>query len=169
MVYVLTVSVAVIAFSLVVLLSAQVELFRDMKQVRELTGMIDRPFPLDLGVMRGHSPADLSLPTKSGAILILSDKCGTCRSLAAALDGAVPPHLQIVLSNPGGRASELPTVWDLGDRAVDDTDGSIMAALDIKATPAAISVVDGIMTEAHSMPSTRQLYEFLDRARTVRL
>ncbi len=106
MVYVLTVIVAVIAFSLVVLLSAQVELFRDMKQVRELTGMIDRPFPLDLGVMRGHSPADLGLPTKTGAILILSDKCATCRSLAAALDGAVPPHLQIVLSNPGGRASE---------------------------------------------------------------
>lgn len=169
MLYVLTVVVAVVAFALVVLLSAQVELFRDMKQVRELTGMIDRPFPLDLGAMQGRSPADLGLPTKNGAILVLSDRCGTCRSLAAALDGAVPQHLQIVLSNPGGRASELPTVWDLGDRAIDDTDGSIMAALDIKVTPAAISVFDGVMTEAQSVPSARQLHELLDRGRPVRL
>ncbi len=169
MVYVLTVVVAVVAFSMVVLLSAQVELFRDMKQVRELTGMIDRPFPLDLGLMQGRSPADLGLPADSALILILSDRCGTCRSLAAALDGAVPLRLQIVLSNPGGRASELPTVWNLGERAIEDLDGSIMAALDIKVTPAAISVVGGLMTDAQSVPSARQLHELLDRGRPVRV
>ncbi len=169
MIYVLTVIVAVVAFSLVVLLTAQVELFRDMKQVRELTGMIDRPIPLDLGAMQGRSPTELGLKAMTGAILVLSDRCGTCRSLAAALDGSVPPHLQIVLSNPGGRTSELPTVWDLGDRVIDDTDGSIMTALDIKATPAAISIVDGVMNEAQSVPSVRQLHEFLDRGRAVRL
>lgn len=171
MTYILTIVVTVVAFGLITLLAAQVELFRDMKQIRELTGMIDRPFPVDLGVMRWRSPAEAGLTSvaQNGVILILSDRCGTCRSLAAALDAMVPPHLQIVLTNPGGRPSELPTVWDLGSRAVEDVDGRIMAALDIKATPAAITVIDGVMTEAQSVPSARQLHELLDRRRAVRL
>lgn len=84
MVYVLTVIVAVIALSLVVLLSAQVELFRDMKQVRELTGMIDRPFPLDLGVMRGIHPLILACRPSPAQFL-------SCRISAVRVD-RWPPH-----------------------------------------------------------------------------
>ena len=44
-----SVVLTVVTLAIVVLLATQVELFRDMRQVREVTGLLDQSLPLDLG------------------------------------------------------------------------------------------------------------------------
>lgn len=164
---VVSIAVVVIGMGLVVLLSSQVELFRDTRQMREITGLLDEPIKLDLGAAEGVALKNLGLgngPEDTRLVLVLSDRCSTCRSLAASLDGAVPRHLQVVLSNPGGRESELPLAWQL-DRAVDDSDGRIMNALGINTVPAALVAEDGRLVSAQTVPSSRQLHTLLDATR----
>ena len=53
----LTAVVTVEALVLLLVIAAQVELFRDVAQLREATGVIDRPLPIDLGPALGSSPS----------------------------------------------------------------------------------------------------------------
>lgn len=175
MIYAVMAGLALVAACLAVLLATQVELLRDMRQVRELTGLLDRPTILDIGDARGRPPLEVGLDgwsmsdrSDNGIILILSDRCVTCRALAAALDGAVPPGVHIVLTNPGGRPSELPTVWNLGSRITEDTENRIVTALRINITPVAVIITDGRIVAAQTVPSTRQLYSLLEQTRTGR-
>ena len=166
----ITVAVIILTIALVVLLASQVELFRDVRDMRDITGLLDQPARLDVGALRGQTLDSIGAPalaTSSGVLLILSDRCATCRSLAAALDGAVPPNLQIILTNHGGEPSELTKAWQL-DRAFQDVDNRVASTLKISSTPAAVIVADGRIVRAQSVPSTRQLHALLDEVRAAK-
>lgn len=171
MIYVVLVVVVILAIAVAILFGTQVELFRDMRQVRELTGFLDTPLEVDLGAVQGLHPRSIGLPEwasgspESALIVILSDSCATCRSLAASLSSAVPPHVQIVLSNPGRRESELAEVWDLGPNCLTDSDGAIASALGLDITPAGIEISHNKLVRAQSIPSVRQLHSLIDRTR----
>lgn len=161
---ILIVAVAILTLGTVVLLSAQVELHRQMAQLRDIAGLIDRPLPIDLGDAKGIRSKDIGLTLTDGLLLFLSDRCSTCRSLAESLDGQVPPELQIIFENPGGRKSTLPSDWDLGPRAMNDTSGHIAKRLGIEISPAAVVIQEGLLIDARTVPSSRQLNELLKSA-----
>lgn len=166
---VISIVVTVLCLGLIVVLSSQVELFRDMRQMREVTGLLDQPVELDLGVAVGASLESLGQRNFKHAtlILILSDKCATCRSLAAALDGAVPPHVQVILHGPGGGESELARLWHL-DRAIEDPESSLANALGINTVPSAVLMEDGRLARGLTVPSVRQLHLLMEQARSAK-
>lgn len=172
-------SSAVVVFGVLVflLLGALVELYRSVEQLREHSGLLDRPRPVDL-VSSGIRPSTVGLPAHldgvpGAVVLFLSDKCATCRSIAAALDGAVPRDVVLVL-DAGGAAeaaggAELTLRYDLGERVVVDHDRVIADRLGIRITPVAVVVEQGRLVRASTVPSTRQMYALLDSVRAPAL
>jgi len=171
---VLLVLVGLLAALLFLMLGAQVEMFRDVQQLREYAGLIDRPAPVGLGAAAGGRPSGFGLPDALDAalgavVVVLSDKCATCRSIAAALDGSMPPDLTVVI-NPGGVPyPDLVTTYRLdAQRTLIDHDEAIAGRLGLKITPVGIVIENGRLARATTLPSTRQLYHLLDSVRAAR-
>ncbi|MEU8247508.1 hypothetical protein [Nonomuraea sp. NPDC048916] len=164
-------SAAVVVFGALVflLLGSQVEMYRSIAQLRELSGLIDRPNTIDLAGAVGGRPSAFGLPKQldeaTGAVvLFLSDKCGTCRSIAAALHGDMPEGLWLVLdpANPVAEA-ELSLTYDFDlDRVLVDGDHTVAEALNVAVTPAAVVIRDGRVTRGTTIPSSRQLFTLLE-------
>jgi hypothetical protein len=169
-------SAAVVIFGALVflLLGSQVEMYRDIAQLRDHSGLIDRPMAVDIAGAVGARPSSFGLPAPldavdAGLVLFLSDKCGTCRSIAASLDGQVPRDLWLVLdpANPM-KDPELTVGYRLGrDRVTIDRRREISSALGVTITPAALILRDGRIVRASTVPSTRQLQTLLDSLRAA--
>lgn len=159
----LSVAVVLLGTMLLLLLGSQVEMYRTIEQLREYSGLVDRPIPLDLP--NDRTPSRVGLPVTldtavRGVVLLLSDRCGTCRSIAAFLDGAVNPELFLVVEPGQGAdgAGELAVTYRLDpERTVIDRDGGIASGLGFKVTPAAVVIENGRMARASTVPSMRQL------------
>lgn len=171
----LSAAVVVLGVLVFLLLGAQVELYRTVQQLREYGGLVDRPRPVEMRRVNSP-PSEVGLPESldrkaQAVVLFLSDRCGTCRSIAAALDGAVPRDLYIVVEPAGNvEQSELQLLYRLDpDRTVTDFTGKISEALNIKISPAAAIIENGRLVRATTVPSTRQLHALLDSARGVDL
>jgi hypothetical protein len=174
-------SAAVVVFGVLVflLLGAQVEMFRDLAQLREAVGLVDRPRGVDLGRATGARPSAYGLPAAldsiAGAIvLFLSDKCATCRSIAASIDGDMPNRLWLVLDPAGQEGTpDLAITYEFNTgHTVVDSNRTISSDLNITLTPVALIVQHGRIQSGTTVPSTRQLYallERLDRAKVVDL
>jgi hypothetical protein len=169
----LSVAVVLLGTLVLLLLGSQVEMYRTIEQLREYSGLVDQPMPLDLPADRTPSrvglPATLDTAVR-GVVLLLSDRCGTCRSIAASLDGTAHPDLTLVVEpGPGADgAGELALNYRLDpERTVIDRDGRIASGLGLKVTPAAVVIEHGRMTRASSVPSTRQLELIRASARSV--
>lgn len=169
MTYILSAIVAITAFGLIVLLSAQIELLREMRQLREIVGVEDRTTEVDLGAASGGVASDFGFSLQNGVALILSDHCGSCRSIAQRLDGAVPKDLQILIQGSDSVSSELVQTWDLGSNVIYDPDGQVCKQLGVKATPTGILVDDGLLIAATSVPSSRQLTALLKERRRAKV
>jgi hypothetical protein len=162
---VLTAGLGVVVFLLV---SAQVETFRGLKQIREQAGLIDRATPVDLGEARGLPASAVGLPARldsetSALVLFLSDKCFVCRSIAAGLQGTLPPGLWLVL-DPGTAPAGADIAPELGFRPDDvivDQGRTIMKSIGILLTPLVVVVEHGRLRRASGITSTRQVYEMV--------
>jgi hypothetical protein len=119
----------------------------------------------------GARPSSVGLPASLDSavwsvVLLLSDKCGTCRSIAAALDGAVPRNVLIVIEPDVGDEAELILSYELDpDRTVIDPRRRISGKLGIRTTPSAIVVEHGRLVRATTVPSSRQLHALLEAPR----
>ena len=163
--------VTVLGAVVFLLFGAQVELFQTVRQLRDYAGLIDRSEPVALGAAEGAVPSDYGLPAfldsaHGAAILFLSDKCATCRSIAAALDGALPRGVVAVIDpGPAGGPPDLTVAFQLDpERTVIDADRAIMTALGLNMTPLGVVVQEGRLTRASTLPSTRLLYTLLESA-----
>lgn len=170
MTVVLSAAVVVLAVVVFLLLGSQIEMYRTIEQLREYSGLIDQTVPLALAQV-GARPSSVGLPDSLDSavwsvVLLLSDKCATCRSIAASLDGAVPRDLVVVVEPDQGEQADLIMTYDLDrDRTVIDPQRRISGKLGIKATPAAIVVEHGRLVRATTVPSSRQLHALLETPR----
>lgn len=165
---------AVVAF---IQFGALIEMFHQMQQVRHHLDMFDTPNPMELGPSQGIRPSELGLPAQldgSGhaVVLFLSNKCKTCFDIAATLaGGALPPSVWlVVVPVAGGDASEFVDQYQLrGERIMVDDGELIVSRLGLDITPAALTIKDGRIEQAQTVPSPRQLYAMLpvDTARRV--
>jgi len=168
----------VIALGILVflLLGALVEMYRDIAQIREYTGLLDRPLPIELGDREGSRPSQWGLPPalddeRRALVMFLSDRCSTCRTIVSSLKGAVPQHVVLVLEH--GKATgdgELATSIASGsNRVVIDRDHAIADSLQIQVSPSALIVEDGAIVRAMTVPSVRQFEALVGMTRTIKL
>jgi hypothetical protein len=173
---VLFVAVAVLGVLVVLLLGSQVEMYRDIAQIREYAGLIDRPIPIELGSSKGVKPSEVGLPehldsATSAVVLFLSDRCATCRSIASAFGGVVPQGVQLVIE-PGSAPPGAALAQSYGfrsDQVIVDWGRRITDRIGIEVTPAGIVVEQGRLVSASTLPSTRQVYSLMERVRTIRV
>jgi len=165
-------AVGLLALLVFVLFGALVELFRDVRQVRDVLGVLDRPLEVDLGGIAGTAPSEHGLPAAldaeaSALVLFLSEKCATCRVLAAAVGASLPAGLWVVLE---ARSAESATAFldshgmspaTCGGRLVVDVEGRIAASVGLDTTPVGFRVEEGRLTRATTVPSTRYLFSVL--------
>jgi len=165
------IAVAVLALLVTVLLGALVEMYRDVRQMRDAMGILDRPLPVQLGSVEGTSPSEFGLPPvldsmTSAVVLFLSERCATCHVLASGLPRPLPQGLWIVLEGrtPDSMQSFLERyALNAGPDApvTVDADGEIARRIGLQTTPVGFRIVDGVFTHATSVPSSRYLGSIL--------
>lgn len=165
-------AVGVLALLVFVLFAIVIELYRDVRQLREVAGILDRPLEVDLGDVANTEPSSCGLPgaldsAASAIVLFLSDRCGTCQALAAGFRGALPAGLWVVLEAASPRAtqefleSHRLTAASTGGRLVVDASGKIAERIGLRTTPVGFRVQDGRLAGATTVPSTRYLSSIL--------
>ncbi|MFI6458343.1 hypothetical protein ACIBF6_43200 [Streptosporangium amethystogenes] len=162
---VLLIVICLMAVVLFIQIGAQVELFQQVKQIRDYLDMEDKPTPVELGTLEGARPSDFGLPAAldeadRAVVLFLSNKCGSCRDLALALSGgAVPPAMWVVVVPVTGDGNEFITEFGLhGERVILDEEERIVDGLGLAITPVALHITQGKLTRAHTVPTVRQMY-----------
>jgi hypothetical protein len=149
-----------------------IELYRDVRQLREAAGILDRPLEVELGDVAGTRPSQHGLPASldsagSALVLFLSDRCATCHTLAAALQGDLPPGLWLVLeARSPASAQEFVAKNRLEEaaarsRLVLDRAGEIAQRIGLRTTPVGFRVEDGSIARATTVPSRRYLSSIL--------
>jgi hypothetical protein len=163
----LTFAVALLALLVFVLLAVVRELVKDVRQLREAAGILDRPLDVALGSVVGTKPSGYGLPDgldaeESAILLFLSERCGTCRSIAASFGETLPDGLWVVLEarSPDAaieflESSHMPKMND--GRVCVDVGGAIAERIGLNTTPVGFRVEHGLIMSATTVPSTRYL------------
>jgi hypothetical protein len=162
------VAIAVLGFVVFVLSGVVLEMFRDIRQLREAAGILDRPLDVDIGDVAGRRPGSYGLPValdsaRSALVLFLSDRCGTCRSIAADLPRQFPLALWVVLEARSEHSAakfvnafELSSMVESGKLIV-DVAGVIAFQIGLDVTPVGFRVENGRLVHATTVPSKRYL------------
>jgi hypothetical protein len=170
---------ALLAVGEFLLFGALAEAYRDIKQIREVSGLIDRPVPVDLGPAREKAPSSLGLhPELDSAVravaVYLDSRCGTCRTIVSSINGGIPEGIWLVIV---AESAEKAFAWLSGGGL---TEGSPAARrvtvmtpeeaeqhLGVVATPLAIDIEHGRLVRARIVPSVRQFYALVPATRTL--
>lgn len=166
------IAIALLALLVFVLFGALLELYRDVRQLRDVAGILDRPLHVDVGSVAGTRPSSHGLPqildsTVSGLVLFLSERCASCRALAAGLDNPLPQGLWIIIqaSSATSAASFLESYALNGktrnERVIVDIGGELARRVGLEMAPVAFRVEHGSLVGATTVPSSRYLTSIL--------
>jgi len=165
-------AVAILALVTFALAGVVIELYRDVRQLREINGILDRPLDVELEEVAGTRPSAYGLPkgldsAASGIVLFLSDRCATCHALAGGFNGALAPGLWVVLEarSPQSAQEFLDrygfTATSAEGRLVVDAAGVVAERIGLRTTPVGFRVQDGRLVSATTVPSRRYLSSIL--------
>lgn len=166
------IGVGVLALLVAILFAALVELFRDVRQVRDTLGILDRPLQVDVTPIAGTRPSAYGLPhvldsAASALVLFLTDRCSSCYALADSLGGRLPPALWLVLE-PRNDASADAFIkrFAFADgvadgRVIIDAGEKIANRIRLETAPVAFRVEGGLLAGATTVPSSRYLTSIL--------
>jgi hypothetical protein len=161
-----------LALLVFVLFGALLEMYRDVRQLRDVAGILDRPLDVDVKTIAGTKPSAYGLPhsldsAASAIVLFLSEHCGTCRSLAAGLQKPLPPGLWVVVDVKDPRsasdflgAQAITGLFPEG-RIIVDPAGEIVHRIGLDTTPVGLRVQNGLLASATTVPSSRYLTSIL--------
>ena len=148
------------------------EMVRQTAQIRRVLDLDDRPIPISLGELAGRplpEPARSLWPdNRSGAIVLLSTDCTTCRLVAAGLRDLLDRfHEQrivaILQAHEPEEAAEMAAAAGLADdEVVLDVDRRYGESLSVALRPAVVVVRDGIVSEGATIRNARQLQQLLE-------
>jgi len=166
------IAVGALALLLAVLFGALVEMYRDVRQLRDAVGILDRPTVVEIGDVEGAMPSDYGLPraldsAPFAVILFVSDRCMACRKIAASLGRPLPRGLWVVVEAATAAGAEafldafnLRTIATDG-RLLVDVEGRIAARLGLNMSPVGFRVEQGRLASATTIPSPRYLVSIL--------
>ena len=157
------------------LFGALVELFRDVRQMRDALGILDRPLNVDLGHVAGTRPSSHGLPREldarhSAIVLFVSERCETCRALMAGLTRPLPNGLWVVIeARDAASATRFAEACELSDERITiDVEGAIAQSIGLDTSPVGFRVEQGVLTSATTVPSSRYLTSILPEAVQLR-
>ena len=163
------IGVGVLALLVAILFAALVEMYRDIRQLRDALGILDRPIAIDARSVAGTRPSTYGLPIDldscpSALVLFLSDRCGTCGQIANGLGPEMPDRLWVVLEARNAESAEL--FLDRyrltgAARVIVDAADAIARSIGLDTTPVGFHVKNGVFTAATTVPSTRYLNSIL--------
>lgn len=167
---ILFVLVALLAVGQFLLFGALAEAYRDIRQLRESFGLIDKAMPVDLGKVRDAAPSSLGLhPDLDSAVhavvVYLESRCGTCRMIVSSLNGGIPNGIWLVVIAESPQAAfdwlaeanispDSPAARRVMISSADEVDRH----LGVRLTPLAIEIEHGRLERAKTIPSARQFY-----------
>lgn len=162
------------------LFGALAEAYRDIRQLREYNGALDKPVPVDLAEHLGSEASsvgmspDLDLRPRA-TVVYLDRRCGTCQMIMSSLGGGIPNGLW--LSVIADSAEEAAT-WlaeggikegsESADRVMVATPADVEKHLGALVTPLAIEIEHGRLARAKTVPSVRQFYALLPTQLSVK-
>lgn len=166
------IAAGVLALLVAVLFAALVEMYRDLQQIRDALGILDRPVDIDIAELAGTKPSTYGLPraldsAAPALVLFLSERCATCHAIAAGLPRPIPPRLWVVLeTRSASSAAALLEKYGLREAAAEgqvivDADGAIADRIGLRVTPSGFRIEGGVFQFATSVPSTRYLQSIL--------
>lgn len=155
----------VLSITLLLMMSALVEMYRALDQIREFTGAIDRPVAINVDHLKQIPLPAFGLQDvfNRGLILFVSQSCATCRVIVDRLGGHVPRDVLLIVqceSEESGK-SWLGFEETLPPRVVFDTNKEIARRMRINVTPVGLIVEDGGVVRAWTIPSVRQLFQLI--------
>lgn len=178
-VYILLALVALLAVGEFLLFGALAECYRDMKQFRKLSGLIDFPTPVELGEALEQAPSSIDLPSDldsavRAVVVYVDSRCSTCRSIVGSLNGGIPAGITLVVI---ADSIEQAFSW-LGESGIDEhstaaSQVTIMSPEDVEkrlgsvVTPLAIEIEYGRLVRAKIVPSVRQFYALVPAAKKL--
>jgi hypothetical protein len=166
---------AVVAIILFVMASAGVEMYRDIRQLREISGILDTPLNIDIGQVAQKPPSNFGLPfvldeQAAAIVLFLNERCSPCRSIAASFDASakyLPNGLWIILE---ARTLEVATQFlhstplnylQSDGRVIVDHEGEIARRIGLETSPVGFRIANGKISMATTVPSSRYLLSIL--------
>ncbi|HEX3578249.1 MAG TPA: hypothetical protein VHY33_06765 [Thermoanaerobaculia bacterium] len=166
------IATAVLALLVALLFAALVEMYRDVRQLRDAMGILDRPLPVNVTDAVGMRASTYGLPraidaADSALVLFLSDRCGTCRQLAHGLTRPLVSGLWLVLEvRSDAGAADFIERYGLADsaregRIIVDPTTEIARRIGIDTTPVGVRIENGAIAHATTVPSTRYLNTIL--------
>jgi hypothetical protein len=161
--------VILIAVVQVICLLALVDQYHGLLQIREALGLVDTPQQLAIDGAEYLTPSSVGLPShldneELAVVVLLSTKCGTCRSIGRGFQGHVSsPAWAVIAGESRERCKEwLIEVGLSGARLVEDIGGTVAESLKLTTFPSAIVFANGSIQSARTLPSFRQLKRLLD-------
>jgi hypothetical protein len=163
------VAVGLLSLLIFVLFGALLEMYRDIRQLRDAAGILDRPLNVDIRPLEGTRPSEYGLPkaldsVASALLLLLSERCLTCRVIAASLNQSLPLGLWVVAEARNQQLAEnFVRVTNLitHDRVMLDIGGEIAGRMGLNLSPVGFRIVNGRFVSATTVPSTRYLHSLL--------
>ncbi len=171
--------VAVLAVGEFLLLGALTEAYREMRQLRQHSGMLDNAAPVDLGQVRDALASEVGLDAgldraAIATVVYLNDRCGTCRAIVGSLNGVIPDGMWLVVI---ADTADDGYVW-LATGGIDRNSieaqrvmvmppDEVERRLGMLVTPLVIEIENGRLDRAKTIPSIRQFYALASSAPTL--
>ncbi len=164
--------VAILAIGEFLLFGALAEAYRDIRQLREASGLLDTPMPVDLGHLAGRAPSscglDSDLDLAVGAVTVFLEKhCNTCNMILRGLKGSIPAGMWLVIIS---ESVDDAVAWlresgiALGADGLDRHRLAVLSRQQVESsfgevvTPLAVEIQNGRLMWARTVPSVRQFY-----------
>jgi hypothetical protein len=171
---VIVIVLAVLACAVALLAAGLVEVYAELRQVREVLRMEDRPLRLNLETA-GREVAELVPdppqvlrlnPERPSYLLVLSNTCSVCRTIGSGLIATNPPWISdlrvLVASDSEAGGKEFARSLGLeGERLYVDAMGYYSKQLGVNSSPAVLKVENGRLGAAANLTSFRQLEHFV--------
>lgn len=172
---IVVVTVLVILSVAVVLLAAGlVEVYAELRQVRDVLRMQDEPLRVSLSTL-GREVAELvpdppeSLrldQARPNYVLVLSNSCSTCHTIGSGLAASTSRWESaitvLVASDSEKHGREFAASIGLDSRVFIDDQGKYSKQLGVSSSPTVVRVEHGRLTAAANLTSLRQLEVFVD-------
>ncbi len=171
---ILLVAFAILAAGEFLLFGALAEAYRDIHQIREKAGIIDKSSPVDLGRAQGQLPSMTGLPaaldSAASAVAVYVDKrCGTCNMIVGSLNGGIPRGMWLVVVAENeheafdwlSKSAAIFPGSDAAQRIIVRSAADVEKYLGEVFTPLAIEIENGRLARARAVPSIRQFYSMV--------
>lgn len=158
----------VVTGALVLVCAALREVFRQLRDLREVTQLDDRPLPLTLSQAAQGEQALVGLPVEANrsptaALVVLSETCATCLAIAESYGDEVIPNAWFTVADAAAdapsrvRRSLAPQRTHL----IPGLAEQLRAQMGLEVVPAVLILNSGRLDRAYAISSVRQVGQVL--------